>query len=52
MHIQRGTEVPPCPTALKNCKAIVFLINTGPDPVDNHNAIKPVFNVGPSDKTF
>ena len=27
-------------------QAIGFLINTGPDPMENHKATKPVFNVG------
>ena len=29
--------------------AIGFLSNTGPEPLENHKAIKPAFNVGPSD---
>ena len=33
---------------LKNHKNIGFLSNTGPDPLKNHNATKPTFNVGPS----
>ena len=32
----------------KNHKNIVFLSNTGPDPLKNHKATKPAFNVGPS----
>ena len=33
---------------LKNHKNIAFfLINTGSDPLKNHKATKPVFNVGP-----
>ena len=34
-------------TPLENCKAIWFISNTGPDPLENHNAPKLVFNVGP-----
>ena len=36
------------PPSLENHKAIGFLSNTGPDPLENHNANKPVFNVGQS----
>ena len=32
---------------LENHKAIRFLSNTGPDLLENHNATKPAFNVGP-----
>ena len=32
-------------TCLENHKAIGFLINTGPDPMENHKATKPAFNV-------
>ena len=32
----------------QNHKNIVFLSNTGPDPLKNHNATKPAFNDGPS----
>ena len=32
----------------KNDKSIGFLSNTGPDPLKNHKATKPTFNVGPS----
>ena len=32
----------------KNHKAIWFLSNTGPDPLENHKATKTAFNVGPS----
>ena len=35
-------------TPLKNHKNIGFLSNTGPDPLENHKATKPAFNVGPS----
>ena len=31
---------------LKNHKNIGFLSNTGPDPLKNHKATKPAFNVG------
>ena len=31
-----------------NHKSIGFLSNTGPDPLENHQATKPAFNVGPS----
>ena len=34
-------------TPWKNTK-IGFLSNTGPDPLKNHKATKPAFNVGPS----
>ena len=37
---------PPLP--LKNCKAVGFLSNTVPDPMKNHKATKPAFNVGPA----
>ena len=30
---------------LENHKAIGFLSNTGPDPIKNHKATKPAFNV-------
>ena len=32
---------------MKNHKNIGFLRNTGPDPMENHKATKPAFNVGP-----
>ena len=32
---------------LKDHKNIGFLSNTGPDPLNNHNATKSAFNVGP-----
>ena len=38
-----GLDSPP----LKNHKNVGFLSNTGPDPLKNHNATKPAFNVGP-----
>ena len=37
-------------TPLKNYKNIGFLSNTGPDPLKNHKATKPTFNVEPSFK--
>ena len=33
---------------LKNHKNIGFFSKTGPDPLKNHKAAKPAFNVGPS----
>ena len=39
----QGLPTPP----LKNLKAIGLLGNTGPDPLKNHKATKPVFSVGP-----
>ena len=42
------TESPGPPSPQENHKAIGFLSNTGPDPLGNHNATKPAFNVGPS----
>ena len=33
---------------LKNHKNLGFLSNTGLDPLKNHKATKPEFNVGPS----
>ena len=38
----------PDPPPLKNYKNIGFLSNSGPDPLKNHNAPEPAFNVGPS----
>ena len=32
----------------QNHKAKGFLSNTGPDPMKNHKATEPAFNVGPS----
>ena len=43
----RGSGPPPPPPG-KNHKYIFFLSNTGPDPLKNHKATKPEFNVGPS----
>ena len=33
--------------SLKNQNAIVFLSNTGLEPLENHKATEPAFNVGP-----
>ena len=41
-----GTGGPDTP--LKNHKNIGFPSNTGPDPLKNHKATKPAFNVGQS----
>ena len=41
-----GLDTPHTHT-LKNHKAIGFLSNTGPDPLEMHKATKPTFNVGP-----
>ena len=43
-----GLDTPPHTHTLKNHKNIGFQSNTGPDPMTNHKAIKPAFNVGPS----
>ena len=40
-----GVRTPP---PLKNPQNIGFISNTGPDPLKNHKAAKPAFNVGPS----
>ena len=37
----------PYPSPPERSKNIGFLCNTGPDPLKNHNATKPTFNVGP-----
>ena len=42
----RGSGPPPPP--LKYHKAIGFLSNTGPDPLENHKATMPAFYVGPT----
>ena len=39
---------PPPPAPPENHKNIEFLSNTCPDPLKNHKATKPTFNVGPS----
>ena len=41
--VDRGPDPP-----LENYKAIGFLSNTGLDPLKNHKATRPAFNVGPS----
>ena len=41
-----GTGGPDPP--LKNHSNMGFLCNTSPDPLKNHKATKPAFNVGPS----
>ena len=40
-----GVRTPPF---LKKHKNIVFLTYSGPDPLKNHKATEPEFNVGPS----
>ena len=42
-RIQMGGEGNPPPEKSQN---IGFLCNTGPDPLKNHKATKPAFNVG------
>ena len=44
MQIQWGTGGQ---DPLENCRAIGFLSNTGPYPLEYHKATKPAFNVGP-----
>ena len=44
----RGSRPPP---EKKKHKNIGFLSNTGPDPLENHKATKPVFIVGPTSAT-
>ena len=49
----KEVQTPPPPPPLKNHKNIGFLSDTGLDPLKNHKATEPAFNVGPSsDKTF
>ena len=43
----RVGTVGPDPTSLENHKALGFLNNTGPDPMENLKATKPAFNVRP-----
>ena len=45
MDPEGGTEVR---TPMRNHKNIGFLCNTSPDPLKNHKATKPAFNVGSS----
>ena len=40
------SRVPPPPPPLEIKKG--FLSNTAPDPLKNHKATKPAFNIGPS----
>ena len=46
VRIQRGDRVSGPP--LKNHQNIGFLCNTVPDPLKNHKASRPAFNVGQS----
>ena len=51
----RGPDPPPPPQKKKkkkNHKNIGFLSNTAPDPLKNHRATKPAFNVGPYNWCF
>ena len=43
-----GSGPPPPPPPMKNHKNIGFLSNSGQDPLKNHKATEPAFNVGPS----
>ena len=43
---ETGVQNPPPPP--EKHKTIGFLSNTGPDPLENHNASKPAINVWPS----
>ena len=47
VRIQRGGQGPdpPPPSPLKKYTNIRFLSNTGQDPLKNHKATKPAFNV-------
>ena len=45
-RIQRGGGV--VQTPLEDQKALGFLSNTSPDPLENHKATKPAFNAGTS----
>ena len=38
---------PPTPRKLQSCRVLYKIINTGPEPIENHKATKPAFNVGP-----
>ena len=44
----QGVPYPPPPQKKKNHKNIGFLGNSGPDPLKNHKATEPAFNVGQS----
>ena len=48
----KGSGPPPPPPKKKNHKNIGFLSNTAPDPLKNHRATKPAFNVGPYNWCF
>ena len=49
MPVSRGGGGLGAPTPLpENLKAIGFLKNSGPDPLENHKATQLAFNVGPS----
>ena len=43
----QGLQTPPPPPP-ENLQTFGFLSNTSPDPLINHKATKPEFNVGPS----
>ena len=44
----QGVRPLPLPPPPENHKNIGFLCKTGPDPLKNHKATKPAFNVEPS----
>ena len=48
VQIQRGGGEQWVRTPLKNHKNKGLLSNTGSDPLKNHKATKPAFNIGPS----
>ena len=43
-----GGPDPPPPPPEKSHFFFFAILNTGPDPLKNHKATKPAFNVGPS----
>ena len=47
-RIQRGGGAAGGPDPPEKSQNIGFPCNTGPDPLKNHKATKPAFNVGPS----
>ena len=47
MRGSRGGTVGPDPPPPENHKNIGFLGNNGQDPLENHKAARPAFNVGP-----
>ena len=47
MGESRGGTGDPDPPPPEKSQNIEFLINSGPDPLENHNATKPAFNYGP-----